>query len=32
MKIALSLAEMSLSGGPKFMLNLGQYLVGQATT
>lgn len=28
MKIALSLAEMSLGGGPKFMLNLGQYLVG----
>ena len=28
MKIALSLAEMSLGGCPKFALNLGQYLLG----
>lgn len=28
MKIALSLAEMSLGGAPKFTLNLGQYLAG----
>ncbi|CAN5824765.1 hypothetical protein BH10CHL1_BH10CHL1_40800 [soil metagenome] len=34
MKIALSLDQMSPGGGPKFMLNLGQYLVatGHAVT
>ena len=28
MKIAMSLEEMSPGGGPKFILNLGQYLIG----